>query len=54
MRKKRKKMVFPFLAHLDEDPHVLQVFSMPLVKGLQQLQTVTGGVYIYLYGTTAG
>lgn len=41
-------------AHLDEDPHVLQVFPMPLVKGLQQLQTVTGGVYIHLYDIKTG
>lgn len=40
---------FPLLpAHLNEDPHVLHVFSMPLVKGFQELQAVAGGAHIHL------
>lgn len=38
----------PFPAHLDEDPHVLQVSSVPLVEGLQELQTVAGGAHVHL------
>lgn len=34
--------------HLDKDSHILQVFSMPLVEGFQQLQTIAGGTYVHL------
>lgn len=34
--------------HLDEDLHVLQIVSVPLVKGLQQLQAVALRVDVHL------
>lgn len=34
--------------HLDENQHVLQIVSGPLVKGLQQLQTVALRAHVHL------
>lgn len=40
-----------FPAYFDEDPHAFKVFTMPLIKGLQELQTVAGGAHINLDNT---
>lgn len=37
----------PPAADLDEDLQVLQVFAIPLVKRLQELQALAGGAHIY-------
>lgn len=42
------QLSFHFTAHLDEDPHVFQVFSLPLVEGLQKLQAVAGWAHVHL------
>lgn len=41
-------------SHLDEDLHVFQVFSVPLVEGLQQLQTVAGWAHVHLNNKESG